>query len=260
MRIGWTAVAVVIGVSCGAPLGLAGGQSQVDFGVRVAGPVDEEGVPTHARVIAGVPFRLRVELFVDRPAGAASVSYDVDLPTGVTVARKPVRLRAGLLTSSCLRSCSIGWNTSQSRHLFVYYALVTPGPGEFIVEARIVSTGRSDARADDNADSATVVAVPARLTLGAPRLESGAPIAGRTFRVTLPVRRAGVAVTPTHARCLAAARGRTFQGVVTLGRGLVGCSWQIPSGSAGATLRTTVTVTAGSLRASTTWAFAIRSP
>ena len=260
MRIGWTAVVVVIGVSGGASLGFAGGQSQVDYGVRVAGPVDEAGVPTRTQVAAGVPFRLRVELYVDRPAGAASVSYDVDLPTGVTVARKQLRLRAGVLTSSCLRSCPVGWSTSQSRRLFVYYALVTPGPGEFIVEARIVATDRSDARAGDNTGTATIVAVPARLTLGAPQLESGAPIAGRAFRVTLSVRRSGVPVTPGGARCVATAVGLRLQGVATRGRGRVDCSWAIPRGSAGTTLRTTVTVTAGSLGASTSWAYAIRSP
>jgi hypothetical protein len=230
----------------------------VDFGVKLVGPVDTGGRPSGARVTAGAAFLVRVELFTDASAGAASVTYDVDLPTGVRIAARRLRLPTGALTSSCLRACSIGWNTDRSRRLFVYYRFVTPGPGEFIVEARLVSTNRSDARAGDDSGSATIVAVPARLALGQPLLAAGPPVAGRSFEVTVPVRRSGVAVQPTRGMCAGLIDDRALRVVVSLGRGRIGCTWSIPPGSAGKTLRTTVGATAGSLRARTTWVYAIR--
>ena len=240
-------------------LGAAGEGASANYGVRLVGPVDDAGTPTHRPVPVGEPFRLRVELFTDGSDGAASVSYDLYLPTDFKVVLERLRLRNGAVTSSCLRACTVGWNSARSRRIFVYYALIPPVPAEFMVAARIVSTGHRDARGNDDTGSAMIVAVPARLTLSTPRLEMGAPVEGRTFQMAFQVHRSGTQVTPTGARCVATVRGRSRQGVASFSHGRLGCSWQIPSRSAGTTLRTIVTAAAGSLRASTSWDFAIRA-
>ena len=231
----------------------------MNYGVRLVGPVDSAGRPTHRHVPVGEPFRLRLELFTDGSDGAASVSYDLYLPTDFKVVLERLRLRNGAVTSSCLRACTVGWNSARSRRIFVYYVLIPPVPAEFMVAARIVATSHNDTRRSDDTGSTMIVAVPARLTLGTPQLERGAPVEGRTFQLAFPVHRSGMMVTPTGARCLAAVRGRSRQGVASLSHGRVRCSWEIPPRSAGTTLRTTVTATAGSLRASTSWNFAIRA-
>ena len=260
MRIVWTAVAVFTAGCVWASLGAAGERSTANYGVRLVGPVDGAGRPTHRHVPVGVPFWLRVELFTDGTDGAASASYDLYLPTDFKVVLGRVRLPNGTVASSCLRACAVGWNSARSRRIFVYYALIPPVPAEFMVAARIVGTSHKDTRRNDDTGRTMIVAVRAHLALGVPRLDSGAPIAGRTFEVTVPVRRAGVRLTPVGARCLATALGRRLRGTAKRGRGRVGCSWMIPRGSAGTTLRTTVTVTAGSLRAQTSWVYAIRAP
>jgi hypothetical protein len=259
VRIVWAAAVASAVVCAGAALaGAAGRTIQVDYGVRLVGPVDDTGTPTRMHVTAGVPFFVRVELFTDTST-AASVAYDVDLPTGVRVTAKPFRLRTGAVTSSCLRACTVGWNAARSRRLSVYYALVTPGPGEFIVEARLVSTDRSDARRADNSGSATMVAVRVRLTLGQPLLESGPPVAGHAFEVAVPVVRSGIPIRPTGGRCVAAIGDRSLGVVISVGQDGVRCQWTIPRGSAGKTLRTTVGARKGALRVSSSWLYAIRA-
>ena len=94
--------------------------------------------------------------------------------------------------------------SARVRRLLVYYRFVTPGPGEFIIQARLVSTNRSDTRAGDDAGSVTIVATAPRLTLGQPRLAAGVPVAGRRLPGLGPVRRAGEPVLPAGATCAAA--------------------------------------------------------
>lgn len=235
----------------------AAGTAASDYGVRLVGPVAATGAPLHTSVTTGRPFYVRLELFTDG-AGAAAVTYDVDLPTGVGV-RAPVRLAAGAVTSGCLRACTVGWNATRSRRLSLYYALVPPGPGAFVVQSSIVSTDRPDARASDNTATATIVVVPARLTLGRPVPVDGAPVAGRPFAVTVAVRRGGVPIRPRRAACGAAIGGRSLAGVVSLTRGTIGCSWSIPNGTGRRTLRTTVSASEGTLRVAGSWLYSIRA-
>ncbi len=224
--------------------------------MRLVGPVAATGVRLHGSVTTGRPFYVRLELFTDR-AGAASVTYDIDLPTGVVV-RAPVRLASGALTSGCLRACAVGWDATRSRSLSVYYALAPPGPGAFVVQSTIVSTDHPDTRTGDNTAIATIVVVQAHLTLGRPLLAHGAPIAGHPFAVTVPVRRSGVAIRPVRAVCAAAVGARALAGAVSLARGTIGCAWSVPPGTAGRTLRTTVRAKAGTLRATGSWLYSIR--
>ena len=207
----------------------------------------------------GAPFWLRVELYTDGTDGAASVSYDLYMPTDFRVVLKRVRLPNGAVTSSCLRACAVGWNSARSRRLFVYYALIPPVPAEFMIAARIVGTNQRDTNPGDDTGHTMIVAVPPRLTLGAPQFESGAPVAGRAFRLAFAVSRSGKPVRPSGAQCTAVVRGHSQQGVATLGRGQVRCAWSIPPGSAGTTVQTTVTATSGVLRSSASWEFAIRA-
>jgi hypothetical protein len=261
VRIVWTAVVVVACAfaGVGAPLDAAGEASSVNYGVRLAGPVDGAGRSTHRRVPVGVPFWLRVELFTDGMDGAASVSYDLYMPTDFKLVLKRLRLPNGAATSSCLRACTVGWNSARSHRLFVYYAVVPPVAAEFMVAARIVATNHKDTRRSDDTGRTMIVAVPARLAFGTPQFESGPPVEGRTFQLAFAVNRSGTPVSPTGVRCLAAVRGRSRPGVAVSGYGRVRCAWGIPPRSNGTTLRTTVKVTAGSLHAATSWAFAIRA-
>ncbi len=241
--------------ACPTGAGAARGAVQTDYGVRLVGPLDSTGSRPQPSV-TGRPFYVRVELFTDG-TGPASVSYDVDLPTGMIVV--PARLRGGAVTSSCLRACTVGWNATRSRQLSVYYALVPPGPGAFVVEASIVSTNRIDARQRDNSATATIVVVSPRLSLGRPVLESGPPVAGRDFGVTVPVRRGGAPVRPRRATCGAGLGSHVFAGVVTLRRGSIRCSWHIPPGAGRMTLWTHISATVGALRAAGSWLYAIRA-
>ena len=255
-------VALVLAVPAACPTaragpGMAAGSAvQTDYGVKLVGPVDSTGSRPLRSVTAGRPFYVRVQLFTDG-TGPASVTYDVDLPTGMDVV--PARLRGGAVTSSCLRACTVGWNATRSRQLSVYYALVPPGPGAFVVEASIVSTNRIDAHERDNTATATIVVVSPRLSFGRPVLESGPPVAGRDFGVTVPVRRGGTPVRPLRATCAAAAGSHVLAGVVMLRRGNIRCTWHIPSGAGRMTLRTHISATAGALRAAGSWLYAIRA-
>jgi hypothetical protein len=259
MRIVASALVACIVACIYASLGSAGARAPANYGVRVAGPVDGTGMPTHGRVTVGAPFWLRVELYTDGTDGAASVSYDLYMPTDFRVVLKRVRLPNGAVTSSCLRACTVGWNSARSRRLFVYYALIAPVPAEFMIAARIVGTNHEDTHGSDDSGHTMIVAVPPRLTLGTPQFENGAPVAGRTFRLAFAVNRSGTQVSPSGARCTAVVRGRSQQGVAAFSRGEVRCAWAIPPGAAGTILRTSVTARAGSLRASTSWSFAIRA-
>ncbi len=224
--------------------------------MRLAGPLSVTGTPLHGSVTTGRPFYVRVELFTDT-AGAAAVTYDIDLPTGVVV-RAPVRLPSGAVTSGCLRACAVGWNATRSRRLFVYYALAPPGPGAFVVQSTIVSTDHPDSRASDNSATATIIVVQAHLTLGRPVLAHGAPVAGRPFGVTVPVRRGGAPIRPARAVCAATVGARVLAGTVSLARGTIGCTWPVPPGTSGRTLRTTVRASAGELSVSGSWLYSIR--
>jgi hypothetical protein len=233
----------------------AGAAVAVDYGVKLSGPIDGNGAPLRGSVPTGRRFYVRLDLVTDAP-GAAAVTYDVDLPTGVEVPG-PVRLANGAVTSTCLRACTIGWNATRSGRLSVYYAFLPPGPGAFVVEATIVSTNHADDRAGDDDATVTVVVAPARLTLGRPALAGGPPAAGRRFTVTIPVRRGGVAVRPASASCGATIGRRSLAGQVSLARGSIRCSWSIPRGTRRRTLRTRVSARAGPLRAAGSWLYAI---
>jgi hypothetical protein len=213
-------------------------------------------------VVAGVPFRLRLELSAIGFRGAASVVYDVQLPTGVHLAdassaRAAAPLEGGLRTSSCLHACTIGWETGRSRRLFVYYALVVPVAAEAMLSAQITSTNRPDADAADDRASAIVRTVAPRLALGAPALVAGVPRPSRRFAFSFPVRLNGRAVRPESVRCTASVAGSTLHGAASRERGLARCAWNLPSGIAGASLKATAVVTARSLRASGTWLFTV---
>jgi hypothetical protein len=248
--------AVALIVVCGSA---ASELPPADFGVAVVGPVDALGVPTRRPVPARVPFLLRVELFTNSSSGPGSVSYDLDLPTAMTLATKPPHPPADGTITTCLRSCSVGWpDTTRARAVPDYYALVAPGPGQFIVEARIVSTNRHDTNPADDMGSATIDAKEARLTLGAAVPET-APIAGRAFVVTVSVRRLGEPVTPTSARCVASLRRRALRGAATIRSGRVRCAWTIPAGAGGALVRTTVRVALQPTSATRSRAFRIHA-
>jgi hypothetical protein len=241
--------------------GAAGGSA--DFGIRLAGPADATGnLTTGGKVVAGVPFRLRLELTATGFRGAASVGYEVQLPTGVHLAdaasaRTAAPLDGGLRTSTCLHACTVGWDPSRGRRLFVYYVLVVPVAAEAMLSAHLTSTNHPDANVANDRAAAIVRAVPSRLTLGAPQLVAGAPRASRRFAVSIPVLLDGKAVRPQSVRCRATAAGMTLFGVATRERGFAGCAWALPGVVAGVTLRATAVVTAGLLRASGTWLFAV---
>jgi hypothetical protein len=254
----WLLSVVMVGVM--ASSGAAGSPS--DFGIRLAAPADAAGRLTDAAVVAGVPFRLRLELSAVGFRGSASVVYDVQLPTGVHLAdagsaRAAAPLEGGLRTSSCLHACTIGWETGRSRRLFVYYALVVPVAAEAMLSAQITSTNRPDAHAADDRASAIVRTVAPRLTLGVPQLVTGVPRPSRRFAFSFPVRLNGRAVQPDVVRCTASVAGTTLHGAVSRERGLAGCAWTLPPGTAGASLRTTAVVTARSLRTSGSWLFSV---
>ena len=240
--------------------GAAGGSS--NFGIRLAGPANAAGKITRAKVVAGVPFRLRLELRATGFDGAASIGYDIQLPTGVHLAdvrpaRSAAPLDGGLRTSTCLHACTIGWDTDRGRSLFVYYAVVVPVAAEAMLSAHLTSTNHPDANADDDRAAAIVRAVAPRLTLGAPQLVTGVPQAARPFAVSIPVRLNGKTVRPDAVRCLATVAGVTLHGAVSMQQGAAACTWRLPSGTEGESLRVTAVVSAGSLRASGTWLFAV---
>jgi hypothetical protein len=233
-----------------------------DFGIRLGAPADAAGKLTRADVIAGVPFRLRLELSATGFEGAASVVYDVQLPTGVhladpRLARGTAPLQGSLRTSTCLHACTIGWDLARSRRLFVYYVLVVPVAAEAMLSAHITSSNHPDADAVDDRAAAIVRAVAPRLTLGAPGLLTGPPHASRPFAISIPVRLNGRSVQPESVRCAASVAGRTLRGTVSRARGALGCAWRVPSGVAGASLRATAAVTSRSLHASASWLFTV---
>jgi len=156
-------LAVLVALLAAVPAGA--GTGAADFGIELVAPVNAAGVPARVHtVVAGVPFRVRIAVTATGVAGPAAVTYSLDLPTGihsdgVRLARTPLTLRGGRRTSMCLRGCSIGWDATRSHRLAVYYALVTPGPGTFILSASISTTNRPDARRADDVGSTTVVSV-----------------------------------------------------------------------------------------------------
>jgi len=248
------AVTVSVAVAC-AGAGTADTAVARDYAVSLVGPVDTNGARLHRSAVVGKPFYVRMQLSTDA-AAAASVTYDIDLPTGLEV-RSPVRLGNGAVTSGCLRSCSVGWNAARARTLAIYYALLPPGPGAFVLQSTIASTDRADSRPRDNTATITIVVVAARLSLGPPMLDSSRPLAGRRFSVTVPVRRSGVPVRPDHAVCRAVVGDRSVAGTASLTHAAVVCTWRIPRGTAGRTLRTTVRARAGVLSAARSWLYSI---
>jgi hypothetical protein len=250
-------ICVVVAAVAALPVSTAA-ETPIDYGVRVIAPVDANGVPTHAHAVVGVPFRLAVELFANRAAGSASVAYDMFLPTDMVIPLRAARMRSGHETSRCLANCTVGWDTGKTLRTHVYYVMIPPGPGSFIVAARLVSTDRRDARRGDNTATLTIAVDAPRLTLGVPQLEDGGPVAGRRFTVVVPVRRSGVSVTPTSARCLATVGIYRLEGEASRSRGRVRCTWSIPTGTAGGVLETTVSASLRSLRAAGALRYIVR--
>jgi hypothetical protein len=233
-----------------------------DFVIKLGAPADASGKLTGGEVVAGVPFRLRLELSATGFRGPASVVYDVELPTGIhfayaRLARASAPLEGGLRTSTCLHACTIGWDTSRSRRVFVYYTLVVPVAADAMLSAHITSTNHPDADAADDRAIAIVRAVAPRLTLGAPELVTGIPHASRPFTISIPLRLNGRAVQAVSVRCAAAVAGTTLRGTASRERGAVRCAWNLPPGVAGASLRTRAVVEARSLRASGSWLFSV---
>jgi hypothetical protein len=260
VRVGVAVVAALAVVSVGSPAHAAHGVARADYRIVVAGPADVLGRPTGTHVVAGVPFFVRLELFTSVRSGPASVSYALDLPTKVSLFRHPRHVPKGGVSTTCLRDCSVGWLiTQRMRKLTLYYAVVVPGPGEFIIEARIESTDRPDTQKANDEDSLTIIGEAAGLAVGVPVSRTPAPVAGRPFVVTVAVRRAGEPVKPTGARCIATIERRALLGVASIRRGRVTCTWRMPSHSTGALLRATVRVAARSLTAARSRSFRIRA-
>jgi (2Fe-2S) ferredoxin len=233
-----------------------------DFAIGLAGPVDGQGRLTHGRVVAGVPFTMRLELRSRGVTGTASVVYELELPTGVHVAEagrsrasppESVRLRM----STCLHACTIGWDTSRRRRTFVYYAFVVPVAADAMISAHITGTNHPDRIAADDRVSTSVTAVPQRLALGAPQLVTGPPRAARAFAIAVPVRVYGEAVSPDAVRCVAEAGKATLRGAAVRRHGIAECGWTLPPGIGATTLRVRVTVAARSLRVSGSWLFSV---
>lgn len=245
------AVALVSGSSGG-----AAGQS-VDYGVRIIAPVNAAGKPIRARTTVGVPFRLEVELSTTRAAEIASLTYDMFLPTDVTIPLDPVRMRDGRQTSRCLRVCNVGWDTTRSLVSPVFYVLVPPKPGSFMVAVHIVSTDRADPRAGNNSATLIIPVAAPHLTLGVPKLTAGPPRAGQVFTASVAVWRSGAPVTPTSAQCRAAIGTRRLEGTAARRHGALSCSWSIPGATGGRTLETRVTAAVGSLTVTRSWVYAI---
>jgi hypothetical protein len=240
----------------------AGGFGAPDFGIRLAGPVDPTGRTLRTPVVAGVPFLVRLELSASGFSGGASIGYDIELPTGVHVADNGRRARAaplenGLRTSSCLHACTIGWDTGRSRTLSVYYVFVVPVAADAMLSAHITATNHPDADAADDRDATSVTAVEPRLTLGSPQLFSGPPRESKAFVIIVPLRLNGAAVRPDSVRCTAVLRGATLRGAASRRPGAAECAWTLPRNSGGASLRSTVRVSARSLRTFGTWFFAV---
>ncbi len=229
-----------------------------DFAVRLIAPVDASGSPSGVAVAPGVPFRMRVELSTTGIARPVSVSYDLELPSLVHVASQPIRVVGGAHTSTCLRSCTVGWNAARTPRLSVYYTLVLPGPGVFVIGARIVGTTAPDRDRADDAAAATIRAAAARLTLGPPRLLTSPPRRGRSFAFAVSVRRGGASTTPRSVRCvLTASSALVGRGV---GRdGEARCAWRLPRDlrAVDGRVRAQLDVRAGHLRARGSWSFAV---
>jgi hypothetical protein len=254
--------AVVLAAVAASGAATAGGAVSPDFGIRFSGPVDAAGRLTRAPVVAGVPFRMRLELTTSGVTGGASVVYDIELPTGVHVTgtgspRRAPPLENRLRTSSCLHACTIGWDTGRSRTLYVYYGFVVPVPADAMLSAHIASTNHPDHDTANDRTATSVTAVAPRLTLGSPQLLSGAPRTAKSFAIAVPVRLNGAAVRADIVRCLAMVRGVTLTGTATRRPGSIECAWRLPGSAAGTSLRSTVTVSARSLRASGTWLFSV---
>jgi hypothetical protein len=138
----------------------------------------------------------------------------------------------------------------------VFYALVVPGPGDFVLGASLSATNRPDARSGDDRASTAVRAVSPRLTFGVPRLDGGAPRPSTRFAISVPVRSNAGRVQPDVVGCVATSGGASLPGAGARRPGEAGCAWTLPAG-VGPTLRVTVTVRARALRGTRTWLFAV---
>ena len=244
----------------GASLGTAAEDTPANYGVRLVGPVDGAGRLTRRHVPVGVPFWLKVELYTSGTDGAASVSYDLYMPTDFRVVLKRLRLPNGASTSSCLRACVVGWNSARSPHLFVYYALIPPVPAEFMVRARIVATNRKDTQRQGIDDRGSTTYCFAGQRTSRPRgatTRCGHPGCGPHLRGDRTGSARRCAGDPGR-RSLR--RDRSGSHASRHSNTRTGARWLlvlIPRDSAGTMLRTTVSVMSGLLRARTSWAYAI---
>jgi hypothetical protein len=205
---------------------------------------------------------MRLVLTSSGISGGASVVYDIELPTGVHVLdtgsrRRQAPLENGPKTSTCLHACTIGWDASRSRTLSVYYVFVVPVAADAMLSAHIASTNHRDRNTANDRTATSVTAVAPRLTLGSPQLLTAAPRAAKSFAISVPVRLNGAAVHPDSVQCVAAVRGTTMTGTASRRSWAVECAWKLPADAGGRSLRSTVTVSARSLRVSGTWLFSV---
>jgi len=180
--------------------------------------------------------------------GDRTATYEVDLAAGLEMQASSQVLvgTETVVTSACTTGCQAHVPEGQLG-LNTWLHLVAHAAGTYTVAVRITATSHPDPDAGNNEFTKEItVAVPAApVTSGRAVARPTAPRAGRPYSLALPLARAGAVVTPGSVRCTATVGARRLAGTAARLSGRARCTWRIPRGASGRTLRAKLVATAG---------------
>jgi hypothetical protein len=180
--------------------------------------------------------------------GNRTATYEVDLAAGLEL-QPSAQVLVGsetVVTSACTTGCLANLPEGQFA-TSTWLRLVAHAAGTYTVAVRITATSHPDPDAGNNEFTKEItVAVPAaQVTAGRVVATPTTPRAGRPYSLALPLTRAGADVTPASVRCTAKVGSRRLAGTSARLPGRARCTWRIPRGTVGRTLRAKLVASAG---------------
>jgi hypothetical protein len=129
----------------------------------------------------------------------------------------------------------------------VLFRLVAASAGTYTVRLRIVSASATDPDPSNDQMASELRAqatAAAKVTAGKAVASPAVPRAGKPYALSLPLTKGGQPATASVVRCSATLGAKALRGVTARLPGRARCTWKIPAGTAGQTLRARLAATA----------------
>jgi hypothetical protein len=160
-------------------------------------------------------------------------------------------------TADCLSPIALDVNDLNSRATGWAWDVIADGPGDYALSGEVVESSASDPDLSDNS-AAVTAQVTQPVSIGGVKLSPAKPKAGSVVTARIAVTAGGDAITPTAVLCAGKAGGKAVRSAAGFSAGRATCKFRPASNAKGTVLRGSVTVAAGGVRATRTFAVRLR--